>query len=190
MAAFHRLTAFVLAGLLLLGGASLITAVVYFPGPYSVTAFDGEQFSFSPLAVTDKLLTGGIGGTILLAGLLLAAVELLGPPSRQQLPISGVEHADASIARQSVEQRLADILESLPGVMQATPRVHFERRGTAVDAHLLTDPTVVVATLCKQAQATIAYTLEHDLGLQPGPLRVRVRLAGRSVGKDSAAQPV
>jgi hypothetical protein len=190
MTAFNRLTAFVLAGLLLLGGSSLITAVVYFPGPYSVTAFDGEQFSFNPLGVPDKLLTGGIGGVLLLAGLLLAALELLGPPSREQLPVRGVEHAEASIARQSVEQRLADLLESLPGVMQATPRVHFERSGTAVDANMLTDPGVAVAPLCKQAQATIAYALEHDLGLQPGPVRVHVRLANRRANKDSAAAPI
>jgi hypothetical protein len=186
MASFNRLIACVLAALLLLGGALLIALVVYLPGPYSFTAADGEQFSFATLDGGDKLLTAGIGVLLLLAGIFLLALELLGPPIRQHLPVQSGADGQAVIARQSVEQRLTEVLERLPGVLHAAPRIQFERSGTAVDAHLTTDPDAAVPPLCEQAHALLSSTLEHDLGLPPGPVRVYVRHARRQASKGSA----
>ena len=190
MIAFNRLTAFVLAALLLISGILLIALVLYLPGPYTFTAFDGQQFTFSPLSTFDRLATAGGALLLLLAGIFLLALELLGPPTRQQLPLRTGEHGHTAIARQSVEQRLTDVLERLPGVIQASPHIQFQRSGTAVDAHLTTDPAVAVPPLCEQAHAVLATTLEHDLGLQPGVLRVYVRHAQPQAGKDSAAAAV
>lgn len=190
MSSFNRLTACVLAALLLIGGALLIGLVIYLPGPYSFAAADGEQFSFTALSLFDKLMTAGFGVLLLLAGIFLLALELLGPPIRQHLPIRSSGPSQAAIARQSVEQRLAGVLERLPGVVSATPRIQFEHTGTAVDAHLTTDPDVAVPPLCEQAHAVLAATLEHDLGLQPGMLRIYVRHARRQTGKGSAAASV
>ncbi|HEY8742345.1 MAG TPA: hypothetical protein VIU62_04560 [Chloroflexota bacterium] len=190
MIAFNRLTAFMLAALLLISGLLVIALVLYLPGPYTFTAFDGQQFTFSPLSTFDRLATAGGGLLLLLAGIFLLALELLGPPTRQQLPLQTSEDSHAAISRQSVEQRLTDVLERLPGVVQASPHIQFQRSGTAVDAHLTTDPEVAVPPLCEQAHALLAATLEHDLGLQPGVLRVYVRHAQPQAGKDSAAAAV
>lgn len=190
MIAFNRLTAFVLAALLLISGVLLIALILYLPGPYTFTAFDGQQFTFSTLSTFDRLATSGCGLLILLTGIFLLALELLGPPRRQQLPLRTSKHGHAAISRQSVEQRLTDVLEGLPGVIQASPRIQFDRSGTAVDVHLTTDPAVAVPPLCEQAHAVLATTLEHDLGLQPGALRVYVRHPRRQAGKDSAAAAV
>jgi len=189
MVAFQRVTAYLLATLLLLGGALLIAFVILLPGPYSVTAFDGEQFSFSPLSVLDKVGTSVVGVVLLLAGVFWLAMEALGPPARQQLPVRTAKSSQATISRQSVERRLATALEQIPGVLQAVPQIHHDRSGTAVDAHLLTDAAVAVPPLCEQAHAIIESTLEHDLGLQPGLLRVYVRHAAHPGSKDSAPAP-
>lgn len=190
MVAFHRLTAYLLGTLLLIAGALLIAFVILLPGPYSLTAFDGEQFSFSPLSVLDKLGTSIVGVLLILAGVFWLAMETLGPPARQHLPVRTAKRSQAAISRQSVEQRLATALEQIPGVVQAAPQIHHDRSGTAVDAHLLTDAAVAVPALCEQAHAIMASTLEHDLGLQPGLLRVYVRHPVRPGSKDSAPAPV
>jgi hypothetical protein len=185
--AFNRATAYALAALLLLSGGLLIASVLLLPGPYVVTAVDGEQFTFSPLSTFDKLVTAGGGLLALLAGVLLLALELLGPPTRQQLPVRTGGDGEAVIARQSVEQRLVDVLERLPGVIKAVPRLQFQRSGTAVEVQLTTDPNVPVPALCARAHTVMAETLEHDLGLQPGLLRILVRHARRPAEADSPA---
>jgi hypothetical protein len=189
MVAFHRLTAYLLAALLLIGGALLIAFVVLLPGPYSLTAFDGQQFSFSPLTVLDKLGTILVGVLLLLVGVFWLAMEALGPPARQHLPVRTAKGSQAAISRQSVEQRLATALEQIPGVVQAVPRIRHDRSGTAVDAHLLTDAAVAVPALCEQAHALLVSTLEHDLGMQPGLLRVYVRHPAHPGSEDSAPAP-
>jgi hypothetical protein len=190
MVAFNRLTAYILAALLLIGGVLLIAFVILLPGPYSLTAFDGEQFSFTPLSVPDKLGTSVVGVVLLLAGGFLLAMEVLGPPTRQLLPVRTTKSNQAAISRQSVEQRLAAVLEQIPGVVQAVPHIHVARSGTAVDAHLLTDAAVAVPPLCEQAHALMSSTLEHDLGLQPGVLRVYVRHPVHPDRTDSAPAAV
>ena len=195
MATVNRAAAFVLALLLLVGGLGLIVAVFWLPGPYSVTASDGQQFSFSPLAVGDKVLGAVIGAALALAGGFLLALEFLGPPLREHLPVATAPATAgaATIARDSVQQRLAAVLEGIPGVEQAAPRVRRERGGTAVEARLTADPDAPVPPLCDQALAAIEQTLSQDLGLAPGPVRVDVRLArrrGKGAGKDSAAAAV
>lgn len=187
MIAFNRVTAFVLAALLIISGGLLITFVILLPGPYVVTALDGEQFTFSPLSTFDKLATAGGGLLVLLAGVFLLALELLGPPARQQLPVRVDGPGEAVIARQSVEQRLVDALERLPGVVKAVPHLQFQRTATAVEVYLTTDPDVPVPGLCVQAHALMAGTLEHDLGLQPGPLRIHIRQAPRRADAESPA---
>lgn len=186
MAVFHRVTTYVLASLLLIGGGALVAFVGALPGPYSVTAFDGQQFSFAPLSAFDKLATGVIGLLILLAGVFLLAFELLGPPTRQHVPLHTSENRRAVIARQSVEQRLAAVLEGISGVLQATPHVHVGRAGVAVDAYLLTDPIAPAPALCEQANALLVSTLEHDFGLRAGLLRVYIRHPQRESHTGSA----
>ena len=187
MIAFNRITAFILAALLLISGGLLIAGVILLPGPYVVTAVDGEQFSFSPLSTFDKLATAAGGLLLLLAGLFLLALELLGPPARQQLPVRVDGGGEAFIARQSVEQRLTDVLEHLPGVVKAVPQLKFQPASTAVELQLTSDPSVPVPALCAQVHALLAETLEHDLGLRPGPLRIHVRHAPQRVDADSPA---
>ena len=187
MIAFNRVTAFLLAVLLLASGGLLIAFVVFLPGPYAITAVDGEQFSFSPLSAFDKLATAGGGLLVLLAGIFLLALELLGPPARQQLALRTGGPGEAVIARHSVEQRLVDVLERLPGVVKAVPHLQFQRAGTSVLVNLTTDPNLPVPALCEQARAAMAQTLEHDLGLQPGLLRIYVRHAPRQADADSPA---
>jgi hypothetical protein len=184
---FNRATAYILAALLLVGGGLFIAFVLFLPGPYVVTAVDGEQFTFSPLSTFDKLATAGGGLLLLLAGVFLLALELLGPPARQQAPVHTGGVGEAVIARQSVEERLVEVLERLPGVIKAVPRLQFQRTGTAVQVDLTTDPNVPVPALCAQAHTVMAETLEHDLGLQPGLLRIQVRHAPRRAEADSPA---
>ena len=188
MITVNRVTAFVLAALLLISGGLLIALVLLLPGPYIVTAVDGEQFTFSPLSTFDKLATAGGGLLLLLAGVFLLALELLGPPARQQLPVrTGGSGGEAVIARQSVEQRLVDVLERMPGVIKAVPHLQFQRTGTAIEVHLTTDPNTPVPALCAQAHTRMVEVLEHELGLQPGPLRIHVRHAPRRTDTDPQA---
>lgn len=180
MRAVNQVTTYILALLLLVGGGLLVAAVVVFPGPYTVTAADGEQFSFTALTVLEKLLTSGVGVAIFLAGLFLLALELLGPPLRQQLPLATPGGAQASVARASVEERLAALLQRIPGVQKASVRVRPARGGLAVAMDLTADADLTLPPLCEQADALIAQTLKQDLGLHPGETRVRVRLAPRA----------
>jgi hypothetical protein len=183
----NRAAAFVLALLLLAGGALLAAAAWEFPGPYTVTALDGQQFSFSPLTLSDKLVVSAIALVPFLLGLFLFATELLGPPARQHFPLRGLEHGEATVERQSVQDRLAGVLRQIPGVEEALPRARLDRDAVSVEAVLVIDPTAPVPALCEQAHSLIAHTLEHDLGLQPGVVQLRVRLARAREGTGSAA---
>lgn len=187
MTTFNRLCTFILAGLLLAGGILLVAAVVYLPGPYMVTAFDGEQFSFSPLSDGDKLMTAIGGLMLLLVGIFALALEVLGPPSRQQLPVPGVTRARVTVARQSVEARLVAVLERLPGVVEAAPRLRSDRKRSAVDVSLVVHAGVAVAALSEQAQTIIEQTMVGEIGLPIGPVRLRIRHAPLAGGEPVGA---
>jgi len=184
----NQIAAYVLAFVLLAAGAFLISVVLVLPGPYTVTATDGQQFSFTALTTLEQLVAGAGGLTLFLAGLFLLALELLGPPVRQQLPLQTPGAGKSSVARASVEERLTAVLSGIAGVRQTALRVRLAAAGVAVDVDLMSDADVPLPLLCQQAQEGIARTLEHDLGLLPGDLRVRVRLAPRTI-PDSAPAP-
>ena len=187
MTRLNRAAAYILAIALVVAGLLLGLGQFALPGPYTLTAYNGQQFIFSHLAGTDELLNGIIGGVLALLGIFLLAAELLGPPTRQHLPLQGLSGATASVDRQSVEERLASVLQHVSGVQQARLRVRHQGKAVDVDAHLVAHPEQPVPTLCEQAQALIGHTLEHDLGLLPGDVQIRVRLAQPQASTDPAA---
>jgi uncharacterized alkaline shock family protein YloU len=113
----------------------------------------------------------------------------LGPPTPQQLPLTAVDVTDASIERRGVEARLESVLTKIPNITQAQPHVDFEPAGVSVDVSIVVDAEASLPPLCTEARATIERTLEHGLGLLPGAIRMRVRLARHHTDKNSAAVP-
>ncbi|GEM_PF-6112671 len=179
MTAINRAAAIILSIFLLAAGPAVLASALYLPGPNVFTAYDGQQFTFTPLVATDKMIAGALGLLLFLAGLFLLSAQLLGPPFRQHFPLRATEAGRAVLARQSVEERLATVLGRISGVRRATLRARLRSGAVLVAAHLTADPEVAVPAVCDEAEALINHTLEHDLGLTPGPVSIRVKLAGQ-----------
>lgn len=188
MTTINRIAAIMLSILLLASGPAVLASALYLPGPNVFTAYDGQQFTFTPLVATDKVIAGALGLLLFLAGLFLLSAHLLGPPFRQHFPLRATEAGRAVVARQSVEERLATVLERIAGVRRATLRARLSGSAVLIAAQLTADPEVSVPAVCDEAEALINHTLEQDLGLAPGPVSIRVKLAGQRERARSAAK--
>jgi uncharacterized alkaline shock family protein YloU len=174
MARLNRTVAYVAAILLIAVGLAYGIGQLALPGPYTLTASSGEQFTFTKLSPIDELVNGALALVVVLLGVLLLAAELLGPPWVTRLQVKTAAGGAATVTKTMVETRLKDVLQSVPGVSDAKPSVHVHRSKVNVDAVLHVANGTSVAGVSEAALAIVRHTLGEELGQTPGEISVTV----------------
>ncbi|MCL4509254.1 MAG: alkaline shock response membrane anchor protein AmaP [Chloroflexi bacterium] len=165
---------------LALGAAAFVLSL---PGPYILTAYNGLEYRFDPFTTQDKLVAIATSLTVVVAALLLLALETLGPPREHRLRIRAGSPADTWITVTSAEHHLVTVLRAIDGVSSAAVRLVPKRAQPEVDV-LVTLATLqgsAVPAVCEQGVARVHEALERDLGLTVGNVSVMVRHGSETV---------
>jgi uncharacterized alkaline shock family protein YloU len=139
------------------------------------------------------ILVGGDRLQLLIVGLAAALVSLgllyLELRVRRSGAIALAGESGASLATQTVVQRLRDDVEQLLDVVRARPTVSSRRGSVDVDLAVDTAPGVDVPTKAAEIRQVAAGTVER-LGLKLGRLNVSLSQTGRPPTDSPPASPL
>jgi hypothetical protein len=146
----------------------------------------GEQFFGTMGQYTDSYLQHNwalfasgrviIGGAIVLICLILLWLELR-RPRKKTIRVQKTAGGEASIAVDSVAQRLAYNIDQLPDVVKVSPRLTARARGVDIDLILETSPDVDVPMKTEEVLQVSREVIEDRMGLKLGKVQVKIKHA-------------
>lgn len=189
MEIFNRVIALIFGFLILAVGVGTGLVTLLAAGPYSMTLSTGEQWTISRLAPFDQLVGVVLGVLVALVGLVLCAIEILGPPRQELLLVSRVQGHKVGLEASLVRQRVHDDVMAVPGVLDVAPSISQTRRGARLLLRLAVAPAAAVPSIVEQSVGVARTSLEEGMGLKVDQIRAIVRREPTATGKGAPESP-
>lgn len=171
MRIFIRVVLFILAFILLLGLACVLSTFTAIPWLTDFVAGLVKGYGWLPTVFAAFVL-------FCMAATVLALVLLVSLPTRRHLYVLRRSAGQIEITTRSIESAAGQILAGVPGVkrshvrIKGNPRPHKIRLYAEVEPR---DPTQPFAALGEAIQLAVKEGLENSLAISPQSIRVRIR---------------
>jgi hypothetical protein len=126
-----------------------------------------------PLFASGRVI---IGGALVLLCLLILWLELR-QPRKKTIQVQQVAGGEASIAVDSIAQRLAYNIDQLPDVIKVQPSITGRSKGVDVELVLETSPDVDVPMKTDEVLQVTREVVEDRMGLKLGKVEVKIKHA-------------
>ena len=124
-----------------------------------------------PLFASGRVI---VGGALVLLCLLILWLELR-KPRRKTIKVQQVAGGEASIAVDSIAQRLEYNIDQLPDVVKVSPRITGTSRGVDVELVLETSPDVDIPMKTEEVLQVTREVVEERMGLKVGKVEVKIK---------------
>jgi len=189
MEIFNRVIAMIFGLVILALGVGTALVTMLAAGPYSMTLSTGEQWTVSRLAPSDQLVGVVLGILVALVGIVLCAIEVLGPPRQHVLLATRVKGQQVGLEVSLVRQRVHDDVKAVPGVLDVAAAISQARRGVRLVLRLTVAPSATVPVIVEQAVGIARESMEVGMGLKVDSVRAIVRPEPASVGAGVQESP-
>ena len=130
-----------------------------------------QRPQYWPLFASGRVI---IGGALVLLCLFLLWLELRKPRQRT-IQVQQVAGGEASIAVDSIAQRLEYNIDQLPDVVKVSPRINSRGRGVDVNLVLETSPDVDIPMKTDEVLQVTREVVEERMGLKLGKVEVQIK---------------
>lgn len=175
MEIFNRAVALLFGFLVLATGVGIGLVTTLAAGPYSMALSTGDQWTISRLTPSDQLVGVILGVLVALIGLVLCALEILGPPREEILLATRVQGHRVALEGRLVRQRVQEDVMAVPGVLDVGASLGQSRRGVRLVLRIAVASSASVPSIVEQAVGAARTGLETGMGLKVDRIRTIVR---------------
>lgn len=189
MEVFNRIVALLFGVLVLAIGVGIALVTMLAAGPYSMALSSGDQWTISRLTPSDQLVGVILGVLVALVGLVLSAIEILGPPRQELLLATRVQGHSVALEVPLVRQRIHDDVMAVPGVLDVAASLAQTRRGVRLALRIALPASASVPSIVEQAVGVARDSLEAGMGLKVDTIRAVVRREPAAIGSGATEAP-